>query len=232
MRVCVAGNHLTLTYGKSRREQVAQAPAEPTWPWQGANRAIVVTRLEEDVSWLLQYFSEIPIAVYQSRDPGDPRYFDGKARSFCRRLVHPVHFLRPAVFKVLLLQKGREVFGWLNFIIDNYHQVPESTLFIHAHRSAASSCLKPVTQTNPTEQDVKYLPCKVQVQLAPWGLCPSDQAPPLWPLGLCATGHSAAARPARREKPAATSGWGAREDRFQCHSWQDSGTAPARCRGH
>ena len=32
------------------------------------------------------------------------------------------------------MQKGREAQGWLSFIIDNYHHLPESTAFIHAHR--------------------------------------------------------------------------------------------------
>ena len=141
MRVCVAGNHLHvgLTYGSSRGEVVAQASAEPTWPWQGAEKAIVVARLEEDVSWLLHYFSEIPSAVYQSQDPGDPRYFNGEARSLCQKIEYSLHILRPAVFKAFLLQKGREALGWLHFIIDNYHQLPETTVFIHAHRSAASN---------------------------------------------------------------------------------------------
>lgn len=72
---------------------------------------IVVPKTEkEDLTWMEQEIPDAPLVVYEV-DKADPTYKIPK-------------------------NKGREAMVYLSYIIDHYDDLPDTTLFMHAHRHA------------------------------------------------------------------------------------------------
>ena len=91
----------------------AELPAaKPSSRWSGnsssTDRAIVVARYTEDVSWLELYFPHIPHTVFQV---GDKSTAYGSEKNVCK-----------------------EAEAYLTYLIDHYHNLAASTVFVHGHR--------------------------------------------------------------------------------------------------
>jgi hypothetical protein len=78
-------------------------------PGYNYSRLLVITRTkEEDVSWIDEHLPGVKTAIYVADDPTAP--------------LHPPK------------NKGHEVMVYLTFIIDNYDELPDICIFLHAHR--------------------------------------------------------------------------------------------------
>lgn len=74
------------------------------------DRLIVAARHKEDTSWLDVYLSDIPHVVYQVGDT--------------------------AAQYTTTINKGNEATPYLQYIIDNYNNLPKSVVFSHGHKRA------------------------------------------------------------------------------------------------
>ncbi|KAF2461415.1 hypothetical protein BDY21DRAFT_278942 [Lineolata rhizophorae] len=84
-------------------------PGTPKPPGSNYSRVLVIPRTkEEDVDWIEQEIPEVPTAIYVVDDPSAP--------------LHPPK------------NKGHEVMVYLTWIIDNYDDLPDVAIFMHAHR--------------------------------------------------------------------------------------------------
>jgi len=92
-----------VTYCPFGREYSPPVPIPPT------SRMIVVSRHQEDVSWLPTYFGHTPYIIYNRDDPRATHY-------------------QPNV--------GNEALVYLDFILTNYDSLPNATVFIHGHRES------------------------------------------------------------------------------------------------
>lgn len=82
-----------------------------------ADRMLVVARTDEDVSWLSVFLSDIPHTVYQAG------WTEEKRAKWVGPL--PQHKAAP---------HAKETNVYLQYIVDNYDRLPETVVFMHAHR--------------------------------------------------------------------------------------------------
>ncbi|KAL9124769.1 MAG: hypothetical protein Q9217_005931 [Psora testacea] len=81
----------------------------PKPPEASYSRVMVVPRMkDEDVSWMNEELPDLNVTVYVANDPMSP--------------LHPPK------------NKGHEVMVYFSYIIDHYEQLPDITIFMHAHR--------------------------------------------------------------------------------------------------
>lgn len=82
--------------------------------------AIVLAHTEEDMAWI----TDIPTKY--------------KLHVMSGNLIDPTVYFKylPEQFDLFHAKGGLEAAKYLNFIIENYNQLPEKMLFAHAHKSS------------------------------------------------------------------------------------------------
>eukprot|EP01027_Heterolobosea_sp_BB2_P025900 GEZU01039767.1.p1 GENE.GEZU01039767.1~~GEZU01039767.1.p1 ORF type:complete len:386 (+),score=99.50 GEZU01039767.1:43-1158(+) len=90
------------------------SPSGGTWVpsalFPNADKMIVISQWNEDISWIDIYLGDYPHVVYTKNKPGGVHNMEGN--------------------------KGQEAQAYLKFVLDYYDNLPANVLFLHAHRSA------------------------------------------------------------------------------------------------
>jgi len=88
-------------------QEASESPVNSTADHKAPRRQLVVSKYDEDISWLQSLPNNFDVKVYQSRDPSGPNYLENV---------------------------GNEAYKYLEYIIENYEQLPESVIFLQAGR--------------------------------------------------------------------------------------------------